>query len=151
MVDRGADVGLDSLLGRLRDVRGVVEVVAPLRRARRPTEVVDRDRVEAALGEAEGKLLVEAIEPPNVREDDDADPVGLVGGRLEGCEAVAVGRLELDVIVRDRSAGNSGDRRQRVEVEANGTQPVGGVRSCQVTANEPPSGPTAPGIAFAPA
>jgi hypothetical protein len=123
----------------------------PASRARRPTEVVDRDRVDAALGEAEGKLFVEAIEPPNVREADDADPVGLVGGRLEGCEAVAVGRLELDVVVRDRSAGNSGDRRQRVEVEAHGTQSIGGVSSCQVTANEPPSGPTAPGIAFAPA
>jgi hypothetical protein len=78
-LDGGADIGLDSLPGRLRDVRRVLEVVAPLRRARRPTEVVDRDRVEAALGEAEGKFLVEAIEPPNVREDDDADPVRLVG------------------------------------------------------------------------
>jgi len=78
-LDGGADIGLDSLPGRLRDVRRVLEVVAPLRRARRPTEVVDRDRVEAALGEAEGKFLVEAVEPPNVREDDDADPVRLVG------------------------------------------------------------------------
>src|SRR5256886_3498635 len=83
-LDGSADIGLDSLPGRLRDVRRVLEVVAPLRRARRPAEIVDRDRVEAALGEAEGKLLVKAIEPPNIREDDGADTDRLTGGMLIG-------------------------------------------------------------------
>ena len=41
--DRGGDVGPDALRRRLRDVLGVLEVVAALVGARRAAEVVDRD------------------------------------------------------------------------------------------------------------
>jgi hypothetical protein len=101
----------------------IVEVVTPLRYARRAPEIVDRDRVVTPLGKTKGQLFVETVEPPNVREDDDADSVGLVGGRLERGKAVPVGRLKLDVVVGDGGARDAGDRRQRVELEAHGLSP----------------------------
>jgi hypothetical protein len=52
VLDGGANVGLDSLRSRLRDVLSVLEVVIPFCNAGRAAEVVDRDGVVPALGEA---------------------------------------------------------------------------------------------------
>src|SRR6266566_4985457 len=120
MLDCRVHVGLDAFLRRLGDMRRVLEVVSPLCRAGGSPEVVDREGVVTALGETKGELLVEAVEPPDVREDDDADYVGIVRGRLEGGKAVAVSRLELDVVVGDGRARDARDRRQGVEFEAHG-------------------------------
>src|SRR5438552_3071359 len=70
--DAGGDVGLHALGRRLLAVRPVVEVLAALLGARGAAVEVECDRGVAALGEAEGELLVEAVEAANVREDDDA-------------------------------------------------------------------------------
>ena len=75
---------------RLPGVLHVVEVVVALADACGPAEVVERDRGVAALGEAQRELLVEAVEPTDVREHDDPDPGRLVRVRAEGREAVAV-------------------------------------------------------------
>ena len=54
-----------------------------------------------ALGEAERELLVEAVEPADVREDHDPGAARLVGRGGEGGEPVAVPGLEHEVVVRD--------------------------------------------------
>ena len=111
-VDGGADVGLDARLCRLLDVLAVGKVLPALCDARGAAEVIDRDRAVATLGEAQSELFVEAVETAHVREDDDADVRRLVGRRVERREARAVGRLELEVLVRDGGAGDHGNRRQ---------------------------------------
>ena len=89
-LDRGGGVRLHSLGRRLLDVRPVLEVVAALLDAGRAAEVVDRDGGVAALREAQRELLVEAVEPADVRQDDDAGARRLVGQRRERREARAV-------------------------------------------------------------
>jgi hypothetical protein len=118
MADARADVGLDALGRRLPDVLHEVPVVRALVDACGAAEVVERDRDEAALGEAEGELLVEAIEAADVREDHDPDLGGPVGHRTERREAVAVLRFEHEVVVRDGGACDARDRRLGVELEA---------------------------------
>src|SRR5207237_3413200 len=81
VLDRRAHVGLDPVLGRLRDVLHVREVVATLAHAGGPAEVVDRDGGDPALGEAKRELLVEAVEPADVRQDDDTRAARVVGCR----------------------------------------------------------------------
>src|SRR5262245_4818622 len=88
-----ADVGLDAVWGGLIDVLAVREVVGPLADPGRPPEVVDRDRRVAALGEAKRELLVEAVEPPHIGQDHDADAKRLVGGCGERGELRSVGGL----------------------------------------------------------
>ena len=85
-------VGLDLREQRLLDVGHVLPVAVALAGARRPAEVVDRDRVMAGLGEPLGELDVEAVEPPDVGQDDHAGAAGAVG-RLgqRGGEHRAVG------------------------------------------------------------
>ena len=125
MLDGSGRVGLDALLGRLLDVLHVLEVVAALLDAGRSPEVVERERRVAALGEAEGELLVEPVQPTDVGEDHDPGRGRLVRGRQERGEAVSVTRLQHQVIVRDGGAGDDGDRRDRVELEAHGPGSVG--------------------------
>src|SRR6185437_10498543 len=81
----------DALDRGLVDVRLVVEVPVALRRARGAAEVVEGDRVVARGGEALGQLDVEAVEAPDVGQDDDAGAArrGRLGQR--GGELVAVG------------------------------------------------------------
>ena len=81
-------------------------------------EVVDRDRRVPALGEAQRELLVEAVEAAHVGQHHDAGAARLLGRSGERREAIAVGRLEHEVLVRDRGAADDGDRRQRVGLEA---------------------------------
>src|SRR4249919_1733552 len=96
----------------------VIEVVPALADTRRAAVEVDGDSRDAALGEAQRELFVEAVEATNVREDDDADVARLLGQRGEGCEAVAVLALELEVPVVDSPALDRRNRRNRVELEA---------------------------------
>ena len=124
VLDGRGDVGLD-LLGRRRlDVRPVLEVLAALLDAGRAPEVVERERRVAALGEAQRQLLVEAVQPADVRKDHDARLRRLLGRRQEGCETVPVARLEHEVVVRDGRARDDRDRRRGVEVEAHGRDAV---------------------------
>ena len=120
--DTRGDVGLD--LGRLHGLHvwHVLEVVVPLLDAGGAAEVVERDRRVAPLGKAQRELLVEAVEAADVGEDDDADAARLVGQRRKGREPVAVRRLEHEILVRDGRAGDDGDRRGRVVVEAHRTR-----------------------------
>src|SRR4029079_14893488 len=67
----GPDVGRDAGPGGLLDVGHVLEPLAPSPEAGGPPEVVDRDRVDAVLGEAQGQLLEERVEAANVRQDHD--------------------------------------------------------------------------------
>ena len=62
MLDRRANVRLDPVRRRLREVLPVLEVVTTLADAGRPAEVVDRDRGDPELGEAQRELLVETVE-----------------------------------------------------------------------------------------
>ncbi len=98
----------------------VGKVLPTLGNAGGAAEVVDRDRGVAELGEAERKLLVEAVEAAHVGKDHDADPGRLIRGRMESGKAVAVRRLELEIVVRDRSACDRGHRWHGVELEAHG-------------------------------
>jgi hypothetical protein len=119
-VDGSANVGL-NLIGRaLLDVRHVVEVVTALPDAGSATEVVDGDSGDTALGEAQRELLVKAVEPAHVGEDDDADVPGLFRQSRKGRESRAVGALELEVTMVDRAAHDRRDRRHGVELEAHG-------------------------------
>ena len=96
-----------------------VEVVAALADAGRAAEVVDGDRRDAALGETQRKLLVEAVEAADVRQDHDAGVARLLGQRGEGREAVAVGRSRAPGrSCVDGAALDRRDRRHRVELEA---------------------------------
>ena len=87
VLDRGADVLLDAVGRRLRDVIHVREVVVALGDAGGAPEVVEGDGGIAALAEAQRELLVEAVEAADVREHDDADRAGLVREGGEGGEA----------------------------------------------------------------
>jgi len=107
----------------------VVEVVVSLGDPRRAPEVVERKCGEAALGEAQRELLVEAIEAPDVREDHDPDRSRLVRGREEGGEPVSVGGHEHEVVVRDGGARNRRNRGLGVELEAHGGELTAGGRS----------------------
>src|SRR5215211_3444372 len=100
------------------DVLPVGEVVLALADTRGPTEVVDRDGGDAALGEPERELLVETVEPAEVGQDDDAAPARLVRRRVECREAVSVRGLEHDLVVRHGRTAEYGNGRRRVEVKA---------------------------------
>src|SRR4029453_1265983 len=114
----GAHVGLDSFRGRLGAMRRVVEVVPALADTRRAPVEVDGDSRKAALGETQGELLIEAVQPANVRKDHDAGDARLLGQRGEGGEAIAVVAFELEVAVVDRTAPDGGMRGHGVELEA---------------------------------
>ena len=120
LLDRRARVGLHAVVGRLLDVRHVLEVVVALRHAGGAAEVVERDRGVPALGEPQRELFVEVVEAAHVREDHDAGGRRVFGRREERRELVAVGRRQHEVVVRDGRAGDPRDRRLGVEVEAHG-------------------------------
>ena len=68
LVDRRTRIRLDALVGRLLDVRHVLPLGVALRGTGSASEVVERDREVAALGEPQRELLVEMEEPTHVRE-----------------------------------------------------------------------------------
>jgi hypothetical protein len=86
VLDGGANVGLDSLRSRLRDVLSVLEVVIPFCSAGRAAEVVDRDGVVPALGEALAPRKTDRAR--GRREDDDPDAL-----RSSGVASKAANRL----------------------------------------------------------
>ncbi len=102
--DRRGDVRLDAVRRRLHDVLHVVEVVVALRHPGGAAEVVERDRRVAALREAERQLLVEAVEAADVGQDHDPRRGRLLRHGLERREAVPVGGLEHEIVVRDGGA-----------------------------------------------
>ena len=118
MGDRCGDVGLDAGLRRLPDVLHVVEVVIALGCPCRTPEVVARDRMDAALGEPERELLVEAGETAHVREQNDADAVRSIRDSPEGCEAISIRGLENQVLVRDGCTRDPRDGRLGIGLEA---------------------------------
>ena len=67
MRDACAHIGLHARRCRLLHVRHVLEVVVALLDTGGPSEVVEREGRVAAFREAERELLVEAIEPADVR------------------------------------------------------------------------------------
>jgi len=116
----GGNIRLDLLGTHSLDVRRVLEVLVALLGTSGAPEVVEREGKVAALGEPKRQLLVEAVQPAHVRKDHHAGLRRLLGRRHEGCEPVAVARLQHEVLVRDRRAGDDRDRRQGVELEAHG-------------------------------
>src|SRR6185436_8583598 len=120
VLDGGADVGLHPLGRGLADLLHVVPVVVTLRNSGGATEVVERNGGEATLREAEGDLLVEAVEAADVRKDHDADGRRVFRRRGERGEAVPVTCVEDEILVRDGGAPDDRDRRNRVELEAHG-------------------------------
>jgi hypothetical protein len=116
--DRSADVRLNAPRRRLVDVRPVFEVVVALRRPGGAAEEVERNGGDAALGQAQRQFLVEPVEAADVRQDHHADVGRHFRRRGEGGEAVAVRRLERQVLVRDGRALDDRDRRRGVELEA---------------------------------
>ena len=118
MLDGSRDVGLYEIRLRLGHVRHVLELVVASGDAGRAAEVVDRNRREAALGEPEGELLVEAVQAADVREDRDPDRGRLLRNGPERSEPVAVRGAQDEVVVGDSRAGEDGDRGQGVGVEA---------------------------------
>jgi hypothetical protein len=121
-LDGRARVGPDVVVREPLDVRRVVEVVVALPGTGGAAEVVDRDRRIPAFREPERELLVEAVQPADVREDDDARFRVAVGRREECGEVGAVGGPERQVVVRDGRARDDGNRRSGIEVEADGAE-----------------------------
>src|SRR4029077_2692281 len=118
--DGGADVGLHALGRGLADVLHVIPVVVTLRNSGGATEVIERNGGEATLRQAEGDLLVEAVEAADVRKDHDAYGRRVVRRRSERGEAIPVTCVQDEVLVRDGGAPDDWDRRTRVELEAHG-------------------------------
>jgi hypothetical protein len=94
------------------------ELVVPLSDAGRAAEVVDRDRRDPPLGEAERQLLVEPVEAADIREDDDPGAARRLRKREERREPRPVARLELEVAMVDRRARDDRDGRLGVVLEA---------------------------------
>jgi hypothetical protein len=85
------------------------EVIGPPRCPGGASEVVERDRVDPGGGEALGELFVEAMEPADIRRDDDPC-IALLGLREESAERLAVLAREDHVL----AAGAAADRTQVV-------------------------------------
>ena len=102
----------------LLDVRHVLELVAAPGDARRPAEVVDRERVDAVLGEPQRELLVVGMQAADVGEDQDPGAGHLGRARPERPEPVAVLRLEHQLGRIERAAGDRDDRGTGIEIEA---------------------------------
>ena len=68
--------------------------------------------MDPCLREAQGEVLIEGVETPDVREDHDPGPAGLLCSRRVPGEPGPVRRCEHDVPALGR-AGPAGDGRQR--------------------------------------
>jgi hypothetical protein len=69
--ETGSDVGGEGLPARLRHVGHEVEVRLSRHEASGPAEVVDRQGIDALLGEARRQLLEVRVQPARVRQDQD--------------------------------------------------------------------------------
>ena len=120
MRHRRRHVGRDRVRARPLDVRHVFELVVAHAHAGRPTEVIERRRMDPGLGEAHGEVLVEGVQTADVGEDDDRRPSGLLGGGRVGREpgAVGGGQEEVTPVGRARSTGDRRKRRTRARLVA---------------------------------
>lgn len=82
-----------------------------------PPEVVDGQGIDPHLDEAQGELLVERIEPTNIRQDHHPGSDRICGARPHRGEPVAVGAGEDAILVVESTANDRLDRRVAVEVE----------------------------------
>jgi hypothetical protein len=87
-----------------------------------PPEVVDGHRVHPRLGEALRQLLVEAVEAPDVGEDDRSGVRTLVRVGEERTELGAVGRGQHQVVALDRASPDRRQGRTGVVSEAHGPE-----------------------------
>ena len=127
MLDRRGRVGAEPVVGRLADVRLPVEARPAVADAGRPPEVVDRDRLDAVLGEPQREVPVVGVQAADIGQDHDPGAGRLRGPGEVAREPVAVGGLERDVPGVERAALDRGDRRAGVVVEAH--RSVSGVGS----------------------
>ena len=123
--DAGPDIRAEGRPPRLSDMRAEIEVVAAVAEARRAGEVIDRDRVDPVLGEAEGQLLVVGMQPADVGEDQDARARRPRGPGGERPERRPVGRGEGHRRPIHRTTRDRGDGRPTVEIEAHVVIPCG--------------------------
>src|SRR5205085_796874 len=84
------------------------EGVVPLPDSSGPSEVVQRGRVDAGLGEPFGEVPVERVQPANIRKDDHSGRARRGGGRGKRREPVAVRGLQ-DVLAPSCDPGSAGN------------------------------------------
>jgi hypothetical protein len=96
----------------------VGEVIPALADTGCSAEVVDRNRGDATLGEAQRELFVEAVQAANVGENRDPVARGRFRDGGERRKPRPVSRLEDEIPVRDGGAGDGGHRRLGIELEA---------------------------------
>jgi hypothetical protein len=110
--DRSSGIHGDGVVSRLVDVRPMIEVGRSRPHAGRPPKVVDRARMDSCLGEPQGKLAVEEMEPADVGQHDDAWPAFMAGQCMMCAEEIAVLGRKDEPTLSDHIA-SAGDRRQR--------------------------------------
>ena len=108
----GRDIGSDPVLRGAPHVRPEIELRVALADPGRAAEIVDRDSLNARLGEAHRQLLVEAEQPANIGQHDDRRSAGLLRPSVERSELNPVRRRQCQVLNINRSPGNRRDRRQ---------------------------------------
>jgi hypothetical protein len=69
--DAGGDVAADLLVGRLLEMRLVIEIISAAFDSCRPAVVVDDHGMHGGLAEPERQLFIEAVQAPDVGEDHD--------------------------------------------------------------------------------
>ena len=133
------DVGRQADPGRLVDMRVVLERGVAWRvGGGRPPEVVDRQCLDACLGEPKGEFLVVVVQAADVGQDDDPGP-GRLGGACPECpDAVAVLAGDDQRGLIERAPGDGRDGRVAVEVEAHA--PHGATRRANVPVRTHPHG-----------
>ena len=94
-------------------MRPEVELGVALGVAGGAAEVVDRDSVNADLGEADREFFVEAEEAAHVGQNDHPGSGGRLSPRVEGGELGSVGGGQGQVFNVDRGSGDRGDGGQR--------------------------------------
>jgi hypothetical protein len=119
---RGGHVVVDG--GRIQpaDVRLVLESLGALLTAGGARVEVDRHRVHAGLGEAQGQLLIVGMQPAHVRDDHDAGAARLLGPRSMRRDGRPVAAGERQVTRVERASADGWEWGSGVGVEAHGCQ-----------------------------
>lgn len=125
MGDAGGHVATNVLVGRMLEMRPVVEISSAASDSCRAAVVVDRNGMHTRVGEPEREPFVEAVEASDVGEDHDPRRVGSVGRRREGGEAVPIRGLQNDPS-STRAAGRRMHRGPRRGPVAHAWVPSGG-------------------------
>ena len=101
-------------------MRRAVEVRSAVADPGCPPEVVDGDRVDAALREAQRQLAVVGVQAAHVGQDHDPGAGGLGGMGDECREPGTVGGVQSHALTVDRRPGQGSDRGSAVKVETHG-------------------------------